>query len=48
MPSMFKKDKIETELELLTDIDMMQMVEKGIRTGICHSIYRYAKQIINI
>ena len=24
-------------------IDMLLMVEKGIRRGICHSIYRYAK-----
>ena len=31
------------KLDLLTDIDMLLMVEKGIRRGICHSIYRYAK-----
>ena len=37
--SSFKKDQID----LLTDIDMVLMVEKGIRGGICHSIYRYAK-----
>ena len=35
----FKKVK----LDLLTDIDMLLAVEKGIRGGICHSIYRYAK-----
>ena len=31
------------ELELLTDYDMLLMVEKGIRGRICHSIHRYAK-----
>ena len=35
--------KSETRLELLTDIDMLLMVEKGIRGGICHAIQRYAK-----
>ena len=35
--------KTEVELELLTDIDMLLMVEKGIRRGICHAIHRYAK-----
>ena len=25
------------------DIDMLLMVEKGIRGGICHAIHRYAK-----
>ena len=30
-------------LELLADVDMLLMVEKGIRGGICHTIYRYAK-----
>ena len=33
----------KVKLDLLTDIDMLLMVEKGIRGGICHSIYRYAK-----
>ena len=35
--------KTEVKLDLLTDIDMLLMVEKGIRGGICHSIYQYAK-----
>ena len=35
--------KTEVRLELLTDVDMLLMVEKGIRGGICHAIYRYAK-----
>ena len=35
--------KTEVELELRTDVDMLLMVEKGIRGGICHAILRYAK-----
>ena len=35
--------KTNIELERLTDYDMLLMVEKGIRGGICHSIHRYAK-----
>ena len=35
--------KTEVELELLTDIDMLFMVEKGIRGGLCHSKHRYVK-----
>ena len=35
--------KTNIELELLTDYDMLLMVAKGIRGGICHSIQRYAK-----
>ena len=35
--------KTNIELELLTDYDMLLMVEEGIRCGICHSIQRYAK-----
>ena len=31
------------KLDLLTDIDKLLMVGKGIREGICHSIYPYAK-----
>ena len=35
--------KTDIELELLTDYDMLLMVEEGIRGGIYHSIHRYAK-----
>ena len=35
--------KNNIELELLTDYDMLLMVEEGIRGGICHSIHRYAR-----
>ena len=35
--------KTEIELEFLTDIDTLLMVEKGIRAGICHAIHRYTK-----
>ena len=34
--------KTKVELDPLTDIDMLLMVEKGIRGRICHSIYQYA------
>ena len=34
---------IKVKLDLLTDTDMLLKVEKGIRGGICHSIYRYTK-----
>ena len=33
----------KVKLDLLTNIDMLLMVDKGIGGGICHSIYRYAK-----
>ena len=35
--------KTEVELELLTDNDMLNMFEKGIREGICQASYRCAK-----
>ena len=35
--------KTDVELELLTDYDMLLMIEEGIRGGICHAIKRYAK-----
>ena len=41
MASTLKEAKVK--LDLLTNIDMLLMVEKGIRGGICHSIYLYAK-----
>ena len=41
MANSFKKT--EVELELLTDIDMLLISEKGIRGGICHAINQYAK-----
>ena len=40
MGSLFKKTEIE--LELLTDNDMLLMIEKGIRGRISHAMYRYA------
>ena len=35
--------KTEVKLELLSDIDMLLMIEKGIRGEICHAVHRYAK-----
>ena len=39
----FKKTKVE--LEVLTDINILLMVEKGTKVGICHSINRYNTQM---
>ena len=36
-------EKTRVKLDLLTDIDMLLMLQKGIWGGICHSIYQYAK-----
>ena len=41
MASLLKKT--EVKLELITDYDMLMMVEERIRGGICQAIYRYAK-----
>ena len=35
--------KTEVKLELLTDYDMILMIEKGIRGGICPAVPRYAR-----
>ena len=35
--------KTKVELQLLTDIDMLLMVEKGTRGGVCQAIHRQAK-----
>ena len=40
-PAALKRAKVK--LDLLTNIDMLLMVKEGVRGGICHSIYRYAK-----
>ena len=37
--------KTKVRLQLLIDIDMLLMVEKGIRCGICQAIHRHAKVI---
>ena len=41
MASVFKKTNVN--LELLTEIDMLLMIEAGIRGGMCQSLHRYAK-----
>ena len=35
--------KTEVKLELLTDYQMLLMIEEGIRGGMCQSTHRYAK-----
>ena len=34
--------KTEVELDLLTDNDMLLMIEEGIRSGMCQTVSRYA------
>ena len=41
MVSLFKKDRVK--LELLTDLDVLLMVEEGIRGGMCQAICKYPK-----
>ena len=36
----------KVKLDLLTDIDMLLMVEEVIRGGICHFIYQYGNMLI--
>ena len=36
-------EKTKVKLDLLTDINMLFMVERGLRGGMYHSIYWYAK-----
>ena len=36
-------EKNKVKLNLSTDINMSLMVEKGVRGGICRSIYRYTE-----
>ena len=35
--------KTEVKLELITGYDMILMIEKGVRSGICQATHRYAK-----
>ena len=40
-------NKTEVKLDLLTDTNMLLMVEKDIQGGICHFIYQYKKANTN-
>ena len=41
MASMLRKTNVN--LELLADVDMLLIIESGIRDGKCESVHRYAK-----
>ena len=41
MASLLKKANVN--LKSLTDIDILLMIETGIRRGMCQSVHRYAK-----
>ena len=41
MASMLKKTNVN--LKLLTDVNMLLMIESAIRGGMCQSVHRYAK-----
>ena len=41
MASMLKKTNVN--LELLTDVDMLLMIEAGIRDGICEKVHRHVE-----
>ena len=41
MTSMLKKERCETRA--VNYVDMLLMVEKGVRGGMCHAIHKYAK-----
>ena len=41
MASLLKKANVN--LELLTDVHMLLIIEEGIRSGMCQSMHRYAK-----
>ena len=38
---MFKENT--NKIRIITDVDMLLMVEKGLRAGICHVIHKYSK-----
>ena len=41
VPAALKKTSVR--LDILSDIDMLLMAEKGIRGEICHAVHRYTK-----